>query len=298
MRHFIADLQLQEYLQLFHENQDIAWLDKIDKRYAWLKRHLLDFEDKYGKIFPLDWDVSERITIRFCTITRDELLRIMSKRRTEIDVKLLLFAIAKTSSFELLLAKRFTGSSFALSDCQHSRNEASAFVDLIGSCFQPHLDIYTDSVDHNLSEIIERFVQNSKIAFDPNVSNSAVFPRYIWRFELIFYEQLDLILCYNSCADLFVFYKKCMVQCTQLSNGKPMYDLAMIFKKYLREYAVKLLETKIPKLTTSQTSIGMNYALKYTLIFFLNVYTRNRHKYVIVDKRSAASIDRSWSSHP
>lgn len=175
---YFSDLQLQEYLQLFHENQDIAWLDKIDKRYAWLKRHLLDFEDKYGKIFPVDWDVSERITIRFCTITRDELLRIMSKRRTEIDVKLLLFAIAKTNSFELLLAKRFTGSSFASSDIQPNQNQTSAFVDLIGSCFQPHLDIYTDSVDHNLSEIIERFVQDSKIAFDPNITNSAVFPRY------------------------------------------------------------------------------------------------------------------------
>lgn len=45
---WFINLQLQEYVQLFHENQDIAWLDKIDKRYAWVKRHLLDFEEKYG----------------------------------------------------------------------------------------------------------------------------------------------------------------------------------------------------------------------------------------------------------
>ena len=63
-----------------------------------------------------------------------------------------------------------------------------------------------------------------------------------------------MLLC--SCADLFVFYKKCMVQCAQLSQGKPMYDLALIFKKYLREYASKLLEAKIPKLAYVQTSIG------------------------------------------
>ena len=44
---------MEEYTHLFHENQDIAWLDKIDKRYAWLKRHLLDFEDKFGHVFPL-----------------------------------------------------------------------------------------------------------------------------------------------------------------------------------------------------------------------------------------------------
>lgn len=33
----------------------------------------------------------------------------MTKRKAEIDVKLLLFAIQRTTNFETLLAKRFTG---------------------------------------------------------------------------------------------------------------------------------------------------------------------------------------------
>jgi len=33
----------------------------------------------------------------------------MSKRKSELDVKLLLFAIQRTSNFENLLARRFTG---------------------------------------------------------------------------------------------------------------------------------------------------------------------------------------------
>lgn len=102
-------MQLEEYAQLFHENQDIAWLDRIDKRYAWLKRHLLDFEDRHGRIFPADWEVSERIAVRFCQQTRDQLQQVVARRRAEVDVKLLLFAIAKTGAFEVLLAKRFAG---------------------------------------------------------------------------------------------------------------------------------------------------------------------------------------------
>lgn len=47
-----------------------------------------------------------------------------------------------------------------------------------------------------------------------------------------------------------------MVQCNQLSNEQPMYELAMVFKKYLREYACKVLEFSIPKLLPSTTSIG------------------------------------------
>jgi hypothetical protein len=63
-------LQLAEYCHLFQENQDTAWLDKIDRRYVWLKRHLLEFEDKFGPMFPPGWEVSERIAVEFCHITR------------------------------------------------------------------------------------------------------------------------------------------------------------------------------------------------------------------------------------
>lgn len=63
-------LQLAEYMQLFQENQDCAWLDKIEKRYAWFKRHLLDMEEKFGNLFPADWELSERLSVQFCRVTR------------------------------------------------------------------------------------------------------------------------------------------------------------------------------------------------------------------------------------
>lgn len=264
-------MQLQEYEQLFHENEDIAWISKIDKRYAWLKRHLLDFEERLGRIFPADWEVSERITAQFCIQTRDSMAAIMQKRRTEIDVKLLLFAIAKTQQFELLLAKRFNGTTLAsntvvapkvivqnvseveANDAPNKQgngpnddeavNSTSPFFGLIGVCFEPFLDIYTESVDRNLAEIMERFVQDNiatKGAFDPIANNSTVFP---------------------SCADLFVFYKKCLVQCTQLSTEKPLYTLSQIFKKYLREYASKILEHKIPKAVPQPTTLGTSMSM-------------------------------------
>ena len=47
-------------------------MDKIDRRYAWIKRFLVDFEEKFGKMFPPSWDVSERICVEFCELTRYE----------------------------------------------------------------------------------------------------------------------------------------------------------------------------------------------------------------------------------
>uniref|UniRef100_A0A7P0TB16 VPS53 subunit of GARP complex n=1 Tax=Homo sapiens TaxID=9606 RepID=A0A7P0TB16_HUMAN len=100
---------LSEYLVLFQENQDVAWLDKIDRRYAWIKRQLVDYEEKYGRMFPREWCMAERIAVEFCHVTRAELAKIMRTRAKEIEVKLLLFAIQRTTNFEGFLAKRFSG---------------------------------------------------------------------------------------------------------------------------------------------------------------------------------------------
>lgn len=171
----------------------------------------------------------------------------MQRRRTEIDVKLLLFAINKTSQFEDLLGKRFSGctlSEFGIESGQTTKADkkvsldretlesledpaplSSPFRNIIGECFKPYLDIYTESIDRNLSELIDKFLQVSK--------------------------QQSVVTSLESCAELFIFYKKSLVQCTQLSNGKTMFDLVLVYKKYLREYAQKVLENQTPKVSAA-----------------------------------------------
>ncbi|XP_032672453.1 vacuolar protein sorting-associated protein 53 homolog [Odontomachus brunneus] len=258
---WFVNIQLQEYAHLFDENQDFAWLDKIDRRYAWIKKHLLDFESKFGTIFPQDWEVSERIAVQFCHVTREDLAKLMNKRRGEIDVKLLLYAIQRTSNFESLLAKRFVGSTLEpTTDAKNTTisNDAAEkvpgnpfeeneqvedkkpkpcpFANLIGRCFEPYLNIYIESLDRNLADLMDKFVTDAKTQ-----------PPGAKEFDGI--EGPSSVL--SSCADLFVFYKKCMLQCTQLSTGIIMLSLAETFQKYLREYAHKILQNNLPKIAGS-----------------------------------------------
>lgn len=235
---WFVNLQLQEYNHLFQESEDTAWLDKIDKRYTWIKKHLLEFENRLGNMFPQNWEVSERIAVQFCYNTRTELSKIMNKRKNEIDVKLLLYAIQKTSAFENLLSRRFTGVTLKENlDVPVDENEAnsdntdSLFSGLIGQCFIPHLEIYIESVDRNLADLLERFVQDEKQSQPTEATDTqaAILP---------------------SCPDLFVFYKKSMIQCTQLDRGNSMLSLTRVFKKYLHEYSEKLLINNLPKIET------------------------------------------------
>ena len=55
---------------MFHESLEGAWLDKVDRRYAWLRRTLVTYEEECLPIFPTEWGIPERVTIQFCNTTR------------------------------------------------------------------------------------------------------------------------------------------------------------------------------------------------------------------------------------
>uniref|UniRef100_A0A452TZ73 Vacuolar protein sorting-associated protein 53 homolog n=1 Tax=Ursus maritimus TaxID=29073 RepID=A0A452TZ73_URSMA len=257
----------------------VAWLDKIDRRYAWIKRQLVDYEEKYGRMFPREWYMTERVAVEFCHVTRTELAKIMRTRAKEIEVKLLLFAIQRTTNFEGFLAKRFSGCTLTdgtlkklecpppstnpfledepapemeelamekgdLDQPKKPKAPDNPFHGIVSKCFEPHLYVYIESQDKNLGELIDRFVADFKAQGPPKPNTDeggAVLP---------------------SCADLFVYYKKCMVQCSQLSTGEPMIALTTIFQKYLREYAWKILSGNLPKTTSSSGGLTISSLLK------------------------------------
>lgn len=296
---WFVSLQLAEYTHLFQANQDVAWLDRVDRRYAWLKNHLVKFESKFGQLFPADWEVSERITVEFCHITRRELSQLMSSRVQDMEVRLLLSAIQKTTAFEALLGRRFTGITLegtglasppptqpttALADTKPAQGEKSTnpfeegseennpfaedmekedkaattdaagdmppqpspqvslanvnpFQGLVSSCFERHLDIYVESQDRTLKQLVDQFVEAAQRAPlpQPDVETAGVLP---------------------SCADLFVYYKKCLVQCSQLSRGPPLLALARVFGRHLADYAGRVLQGSLPKTGGSSSSGG------------------------------------------
>lgn len=140
--------ELKEYTVLFEENQENSWLDKIDRRYSWIKRSLAEFEEKFNRIFPTHWDMSERLAYEFCEVTRKELTHIMAKRSIEIDNKLLIFSIQRTANFEQLLTKRFLGRSIPIpKDLDISEDDWKPFLGLISQCFDAHFDIFVNFTD-------------------------------------------------------------------------------------------------------------------------------------------------------
>lgn len=88
---WFVDLQLSDYNVTFHDSEEVggaailattvilstplillqvAWLDKVDRRYAWLKRLLMNISTNCPDIFPASWGIPERIAINFCSQTK------------------------------------------------------------------------------------------------------------------------------------------------------------------------------------------------------------------------------------
>lgn len=227
---WFVDSELSEYKALFQENQDIAWLDKIDKRFSWLKKHLIVFEEKIGFLFPPSWEVSECISVEFCKITRKELIKVMNNRFIELNVDILLPAISKATAFEKLLSQRFTGVTLK-NDKSINKNR---FIGLITICFENYLNIYVEAQDKNFEKMIEQFID------EHNKSNQ---------------QTQDKAEIFATSGKLFTQYKNCLIQCLSLSNRQPLVLLSNTFQKYLREYAHKILQNNIPRVG-SNLSIG------------------------------------------
>ena len=98
--------------------------------------------------------------------------------------------------------------------------DLAPFHGLISQCFETYLYIYIESQDKNLTDLIDRASQEQR---EKGYTNLAV-------------EGSSVL---HSCGDLFMFYKKSIQRCAELSRAEPMLALQKIFKKHLKEYATK-----------------------------------------------------------
>lgn len=260
--------RLSEYNLLFDSSQEVAWFDKIDRRFAWAKKALMDIEGRFGQIFPASWEISERVAVSFCKLTVSMITTVLEQRHQELDVKLLLFAIQRSRVFEEQLAKRYKGitltghepdrpdstnpfeEGFGSESGSHSElseskldeklaRKESPFSRMITCAFSDYLSIYVTAQDRSLSELVNRFVTDFAIE---SSQRCEVLP---------------------SCADLFVYYKKCLVQCSQLSTGQPLLNLSKIFATHLRNYGTKVMMYNLPnnQKVTNQSALSQVTAL-------------------------------------
>ncbi|VDM53282.1 unnamed protein product [Angiostrongylus costaricensis] len=230
---WFIDQQLSEYVVLYAENEEGAWLDKIEERYKWFVRRLTDFERTgLAKVFPPDWEMGRLMTKEFCSVTRDVLYRMMTRRRPDLDFRLLGHAIQHTRMFEALLIKRFP------------QKTDFNFDKAIWSVFDSFLDVFISAQEKTLNDFLEGCA--SKIR-----SGSTA--------EMPSRECSTHAVPFSSSADMFLLLKKVITECSKISSEPDalLKDVVGVVRLCLRNYAYSCLTAFLPTAHGQQSSANL-----------------------------------------
>ena len=233
-----CNTQLREYRQLFRGSEEAGSLENISMRYSWFKRLLKAYDNEHAMLFPPAWRVNEILANTFCEGTREDFKGILSKlsRRADgqtMDVDLLLKCLQETLDFEHSLEKKFSTSSRASIDTVSSSDDKPPlFSHAISEAFEPHLNIWVEAQDKQLSPMMLKYKQQPLRQPD---------------------EEFNSQMVVSSSTDLFSFYRVTLAQCARLSPGARLVDLTRVFTKYLDQYAQLILWYHLSERPSGQT---------------------------------------------
>ncbi|KEG00636.1 hypothetical protein YYE_04467 [Plasmodium vinckei vinckei] len=94
---------LEKYILIFTNHNNT--FENIDRRLAWLKRALNNYKNVYDHIFPDYFNVQFYIVLKFCSITKKDIIKIISYSMEEINPASLIQTVIKIIHFETFLIK-------------------------------------------------------------------------------------------------------------------------------------------------------------------------------------------------
>ncbi|CAI5958970.1 unnamed protein product, partial [Closterium sp. NIES-64] len=243
----VCSKELTAYQQIF-QGTDVARMDKVERRYVWVKRQMKLNEDVW-RIFPPAWHVQRLLCSHFCRITRAQLKEQLDGSKDRPDVTTLLQALERTLEFEDDLAKRFppapaAGAASPSSPAAAAPAAGATDVDFqfqgaISSCFEPHLGVYVDLEERTLVDTLDKLVQEET-----------------WEAEEG--SQTNIL---RSSSEMFLAIRKSFNRCCQLTRKQTLLSLFQVFKRVLRQYAARL-SARLPR--AAQPTAGGEWQVKMT----------------------------------
>ena len=294
---WFVNLQLRDYRSTFGPQEEAAWLDKIDRRYAWLKRQLAAYNESCQEVFPENWHLAEVIADRFVEITKEELTQIIAERRDQLDVKLLLFAMKKSSEFESYLVQKFPSREYVEEEPEPEADPRGRASTMERGDRRP-----TDSSES--SDVRSRYQRYQQQNSRSNVREERKRPRrlkknkFIGKVSNIFESCMDVYVdaqdthletmmeafvksyrengvqtagddeddgkTLDSSGDMFRHFRECIITCTKLNSKQAIFDLHLVFRKHLKIYCETMLVANLPKSAQLATIILKDGDIKLT----------------------------------
>ena len=279
----ICNRELSQYTKIFSTTGDTAKVDRIERRYAWLKKMLKD-KSLQLEIFPRGWCVQERLCTSFCKMTKAQLASILDSAEggggDTADVTALQGALKGTLQFEKDLEERFgaaaaggRGASLD-SDEEEEEDGAAAAVRRKYEARRRERRAAESSGGAEDAAGAERPAYKGLISrvFDGHLRPYVTLERQtlmdtmgsLVDGETWEVEDGDETKVLQSAPQLFNHIKRSLKRCSALTRGETLASLMRVFQDVLRAYAARL-EGKLPKLGASTSALqGGDWQVRVT----------------------------------
>lgn len=265
-----VQLQLVPYEKLFGLEKPHFALDQVDRRWAWFKRLIKSYENKFANIFPSHWKVSLRLAFEFFERTKTHLSQLLTSMESKgkTDVHSLLKALQTALRFEQEMIVKYeinkenkgnknesklnsnTGGNQSLLQSSHVLNDSSNNM---------NINVQKEDQDD------EYFTILAHAAISGGISNT--FDKFLGSYVLLERSNLEEMLqklsqdediagiasggsssggnVFGSSMNMFVFIKNSIKRCTALTTGQTFLALTKEFKTCIQQY-VTLLKSRCP----------------------------------------------------
>ncbi|CAJ1336960.1 unnamed protein product [Effrenium voratum] len=255
---------LEGYKDIFQPPKEASGLETAERRFAWLKRTLREYDDKYKSQFPESWRVPCGLCDLFCHVTRQHLVEILDISHHTVDPELMVRVLLKSIEFENELARKWSdapdeeadvpdsGSNSAMlglkypdvlsakaggkvsssaksSVAKDGRSDqfAPRFRGIISECFDAYLSTWVKHEEKQLLEVLQALAVNDKmVGQDDNDEDDE--------------DEVQQRYLYKSAPEIFAAMRGSMQECARFSTHNTLFDVFQVFRKIMSQYASKL----------------------------------------------------------
>lgn len=274
---YVCKKEMGVYSQIFAPVGDTAQLDRVERRYNWLRKRLRAREEVWA-IFPEPWRVPQLLCLMFCQVTKSQVAEILDTKGSELvnNVEALLLAVKATNDFESEMARRFGGSTSE--DSEHEEEDAldgsaaddaapaSAVRERYERMFREKQRASKGPSQPGDPATAALVAQGQAVRTAFQGSISSVFTKhlsvYVDAEEKQLRDTMESLVreetwqpmedaqqtnVLKSSSELFAVVKRSLTRCSKfVSTGAAMLQLCNAFQRVLRAYASKLIG-RLPK---------------------------------------------------
>ncbi|KAG9004635.1 Vacuolar protein sorting-associated protein 53 [Tulasnella sp. 427] len=260
-----CSMELKDYRRIFKTSDEAGQLDNLSRRFSWFRKQLAGSDEDYGQVFPPAWKVGEHLVARFADITREDISTLLAKASSTMSVAQLLEALQMTFDLENFLSAKYGVPFIELAQLSSSLRPGLAPKNTISSAFEQYMTIFVDAQDKALADMLAPFRGASRSRQSIDSASGAA--------GAITEGERQAVMVLPSSTELFYFYGQTLEQCAKLFNGKPMFELATLHKKWLSIYAEDVLFAGVkgtPKSERERRSVEGRFAEVKTACTVLN----------------------------